>query len=125
MLIILFKGGAIPAPLGYALSAFAPMYVLCFGILGLTAGITSSISFPSSAYHLTIVVYDSLIFSDNDNYSDNDDNNIKYSLTNGSTVTSNDEQSDSENRRRIFFFLCYKNKEKSFISKHSAFTITA
>ena len=45
--------------------------------LGVNRGITSNILNPLSESHLTVVIHDSLGFSDNDDNSDDDDSNIK------------------------------------------------
>ncbi|CAF4184692.1 unnamed protein product [Rotaria sordida] len=63
--------------------------------LGVNRGIINYTLNPLSAHNLMDHVKDSIIFSDNDEYSDND-NNIKYSLANDSTDTSSNETSDSE-----------------------------
>lgn len=64
--------------------------------LGVNRGIVNDTPNPLSASHFITVVDDSVAFSDYDDNSDDDDNNIKYSLTNNSPDTSDNEQSESE-----------------------------
>ncbi|CAF3025593.1 unnamed protein product [Rotaria sp. Silwood2] len=63
--------------------------------LGVNRGIITDTTNPLLASNFMALVEDSMTFSDNEDNSD-DDNNIKYSLSNDSTDASNDETSDTE-----------------------------
>ncbi|CAF3485948.1 unnamed protein product [Rotaria sp. Silwood2] len=63
--------------------------------LGVNRGVITDTTNPLLASNFMALVEDSMTFSDNEDNSD-DDNNIKYSLSNDSTDASNDETSDTE-----------------------------